>query len=585
MPENVVARTLVAPRRGVQAASGLGIILALVVGGAFRFLGLRDQILGGDELHAVRAALSQSLGQILTTYQLTDSCIPLTALDRLLIDHGLTLSELRLRLPSLLAGLLVPPLFALLLRSRLPGRVVRIWLWLLSVSPLLVLYSRIARSYLPMVALSGAAIWVFERWWNGEKNPRTKWWGAVLYGSLGSLAVWFHLGAAPIVGAPLLYAAADLALSRGASRGTPAARTGQSVAALLAALGTLAAGCAVLILPAFSSLLEVAAAKHQTQSIPIATWLAVLHLQAGSAAAGTTTLFGLLTVLGLARLWRGARRLAAFTLTLVAVQLLGILVLSPIGLANAVVLDRYLLPLLPVVLLWVASAWTPRLAATRGEQALLALAAAVVVATFVIAGPFADPDQRGSSFQASNAFVDFAHPRSVLRAEAFSSPYRRIGGGPVVETPWPPTWDFGRALSADQEIHGLRVLVAPPPGALEDVQLRFRNELSSTPEALLGSPARWVIVHGDLGGEEDALRENLGRPMPRPMRRAFVAAAQRLAASLTARWGPPDVRDATTEVEAWDLRRVRNGGGITKAAMPTAASADNSNPTTKPRGR
>ena len=52
---------------------------------ALRLWNLPDQILGGDETHAIRAALSFPLSKILVTYQVTDNCIPLTAVYKLLM--------------------------------------------------------------------------------------------------------------------------------------------------------------------------------------------------------------------------------------------------------------------------------------------------------------------------------------------------------------------------------------------------------------------------------------------------------------------------------------------------------------------
>jgi len=77
----------------------------LVVGTALRLWNLPHQILGGDEVHALRAAVKLSLPQILVTYQPADNCIPLTALYKLLMIAGLPITEMVLRLPMLLCGL------------------------------------------------------------------------------------------------------------------------------------------------------------------------------------------------------------------------------------------------------------------------------------------------------------------------------------------------------------------------------------------------------------------------------------------------------------------------------------------------
>jgi hypothetical protein len=568
----------------------LALLPPLLAAAYLRLAHLAGQVIGGDELHAVRAALAQPLKSILVTYQLTDSCIPLTALDRLLVDHGVRLSEIVLRLPMLLSGLLALPLLAWLARGRVDPRTRYLWLWLLAMSPLLVLYSRIARSYMPMVLLACGAALAFERWWNGDSaaggGGRPAVGLALAYVALGALAIWFHLGAAPLVGAPLLFALGDLVGARRRRAAGAAVALGRLV---LVGAGLLAA-CALFLVPARASLLRLIAGKHQAQTIPAATWTGVARLQAGTASPLLAIVFWLAALVGLGMLLGRRRRFALFTLTLAVLQLLGILLLSPIGLASAVVLDRYLLPLLPIVLLWVAAAlahpWWPRQSALgRAGQGL---GAAGFLAALLAAGPFADAGARASSFLHHNDFVAFVRPRATVPGGALPLPYRAAGGGALVELPWPPVWDFGRAFYAYQEVHGLPVLVAPPPGILDDPRLRLRNWVEASPEALAGSGARWVIVHLRLGAEEDRLRGSPGRPMPARLRELYAREGQRMAALLSAGWGPPTCGDASAAVVAWDLSRRASGrrGGGTHAAAPAAsAAAASSNPSTKPRGR
>ena len=240
-PDDASGRTRLGARtRGTAPlAAALCIGVALAGGAALRCWNLRDQVLGGDELHAVRAALAQPLPALLTTYQLADSCIPLTALDRLLLDRGLALDEWRLRLPVLASGLLALVALPLLARRRLPPAGLPLYCALLAGSPLLILYSRVARSYMPATLLGFAAALAFDRWWAADEDgdapaaparspgrasgtaastagaPRargaTGW--AAAYVALAALAVWFHLGTAPLAVAPLVFAAAELGLA------------------------------------------------------------------------------------------------------------------------------------------------------------------------------------------------------------------------------------------------------------------------------------------------------------------------------------------------------------------------------------
>ena len=587
---------------------------ALVAGAALRLWNLRGQVLGGDELHAVRAALAQPLAALLTTYQLADSCIPLTAFDRLLLDHGVALDEWRLRLPVLASGLAALAVLPLLARRRLEPAARPLFLALVAVSPLLVLYSRIARSYMPATLLSFAAAMAFDGWWaRGEaigasrREARGGAGAAVAYVLLGALAVWFHLGAAPIVVAPLLYGAVELALApalarrqaayheaarhgpayRGAARPGPARREAAppgmarretarpGPAALAAVAAGLAACCALFLVPAWPSLVRLVAAKRLPQDVPAATWWGVLQLQAGARAGLRlpALLFWAAALGGLAALLRRRPRLGVYLLALVSAQLLGILLLSPLGLARLQVLDRYLLPALPVVLLWVAAGlarpWWPRQGSLgRAGQRL---GAAGLVLVWLAAGPFADADFRASSFMHHNDLVAFALPRAAAPPGGVPRPYLALGGPPgsaVVELPWPPIWDFGRCFYVYQELHGLRVRVAGPDDGPPAGRLRLLNRVSPEPAALLASGARYVAVHRHLAVEEERLGLPRGAPPPRRMPAALAAqlaaAGERQAARLAAQWGPPAFADA--DVVVWDLRRLETklhsrGGG------------------------
>jgi hypothetical protein len=550
-------------KRWVAGIIGLAGIYALAAaaGVVLRFWNLRDQVLGGDELHAVRAALAQPLSQLLTTYQLADSCMPLTALDRLLHDHGLALDEWRLRLPVLATGLAALVVLPALVRRRLQPAARPFFAALVAISPLLVLYGRIARSYMPATLLGFAAVMAFDRWWAAGAARGT----AIAYVALSALAMWFHLGAAPIVVAPLLFGAVELSLAAlsGRARESGVVRR-RRFAALAAVAAGLAASCALFLVPAWPSLVRLVAAKRLPQEVPAATWWGVLQLQAGARAGQLlpALLFWAAALGGLGALLRRRPRFGAYLVALASAQLLGILVLSPLGLARLQVLDRYLLPALPVVLLWVAAGlahpWWPRQGGfgRAGQR----LAAGGLILVWLSAGPFADVDVLASSFMHHNDMVAFALPRATLPPGGMPRPYLALGGAPgsaIVELPWPPVWDFGRSFYVYQELHGLRVQVAAPAAELPAGSLRWRNRVSPEPAALLASGARYVAVHRHLAIEEERLRLPPGAPPARripPLLAAQLAAAgERMAARLAAEWGPPAFADA--DVAIWDLRQ------------------------------
>jgi hypothetical protein len=547
------------PSRSWRAADLGWLLPPFAIGAILRLWNVRAQILAGDELHAVRVALVEPLAHILTTYELRDNCIPLTALDRLLVEQGIPLSELLVRLPMLLAGLLallVLPAVAALLLGR---KAAHLFAWLVALSPLLVLYSRIARPYLPIVLLGFVATAAFEAWWRTGRRGLS-----ALYVLGAALAVWFHLGTAPFVLSPFLFALGTLIGERRwrAAGGRP------GLLALVAVGAATVAAILSFLLPARASLLALVAGKEESLDLAWGTLTGILRLQSGAVHLPAVILFWLAALGGLCQLFRVDRRLAAYTLTLVASQVAGLLILSPEMLDHPLVFDRYLLPVLPWVLLWVAAGlaapWWPgqRPVGALGQGA----AAFVLVGALFLAGPLADRDFLASSFTCHNDFVGFFCPRASLSGGQVPGFYRQVvkkeRGAPVLEYPWVPLWSENRVYYLYQEVHHRDVLVAMvEPLRRAAWGLDFRNMPFTSPEEFLGSRARYLIVHTDVLAEEAKVRGHC-RPIITVMqpvhRRELERAGVRMARSLTAIWGEPDYKEEGLAV--WNLERLRRAG-------------------------
>jgi hypothetical protein len=532
-----------APRkRHLLAASA-----PFLVGGAMRLWNLRDQILGGDETHALRAAVKLPLSKILVTYQQTDNCIPLTAFYKLLMLGGTRMGEMLFRLPVLLCGLAALLALPAAFEGRVGRATVLVYRWLVAISPALVLYSRIARSYLPMVLFSFGAVMAFEAWWRSRS-----WKAGGAYVVLGALAVWFHLGAGPIVAAPFAFAGIDALVRR--------ERLGRDLRDL-ALLGlALAAAFALFLVPALGSLQEVVAGKHVEQAAPWGALAGVLKLQAGTLSGYIALYFWLLALVGVFFLAKKDRRLALYTATVVVGHVVGILILSPVGLENPVIFGRYLLPVLPFVLLWVASTvgWSERGLGWRVGG---------LVAILLLAGPFADTATWRTSFLHHNDFVAFYKPRPSPPADAVPDFYRRLHGETVVEFPWLFMWEANRSFYLYQEIHGGRVVVASPQGILYRPPLALRNAVAPEPGAICRSGARYLIVHRNVAREEERIAPG-GRltegEAAQPLRRMARSSAAALGDRLAGEWGAPVYEDGV--VRAWDLGQVC-GGGVPSAPL------------------
>lgn len=531
--------------------SRLWLLPPVLAGLVLRFWNLPSQILSDDELHAVRAVVSGSLGQILTTYQKVDNSIPITAFLRLVVDAGGTLNEMVIRLPALVCGVLLliaAPLWA----ERRAGRGPAIaFVWLLALSPCLVFYTRIARSYSPIVFFGFCAVAAFDSWWR-----HGGWRRGAAYVVFAALAVWFHLGAAPLVASPFLFAAGALLVRRDLRKLRAVVVLG--VAAVL--------GLLTFLVPARASLIDLVQDKHEPLSISGREVLEVAQLQAGSGHLAVAALVWLAAFAGLALLARRDRELAALTATVVAGHIAGILFLSPQGHQDSLILDRYLLVIVPWVLLWVAEALgTPWPALGRWRPAMPAISAiwamsGVLLLGLFAAGPFTDPEIRRTSFAHHNDFLKFfasrPQPPGPRRLPPF---YRDLGqaadGGEVIECPWVPVWSVNRSFYLYQEIHRRKVLVAPARGLLIDPRIVFRNMVPGTPEGFLASRARWLVVHRNVYAEEAKYGQVLA---DEHLRRLLRFAPRRMIRELTEQWGPPDVDDP--RIVVWDLARVRGRG-------------------------
>ncbi len=525
---------------GIPAAGAAALLAAWVAGAILRLWNLGAQVMSGDEFHAIFAARDRSVAQLLFFYQEADNCIPLSILDRVLIDRGVGLSEWMLRLPALIAGfalLLLAPVWAW--RRLGPGTALAL-AWLLALSPGLVFYSRIARSYAPATLFACAAVAAFEIWHRrGGLLPGAS------YVAAAVMAVWFHLGVAPLVLSPFVVAALAVAAPRGRTRREALARLIVLGVATMAAL-------AALLAPAHGTLLPFLAGKHgrleiaSREAVEVGTWMAGVG---GRWAAAAAAAVGAIFAAGLSILLRRHGWLAGFVLAAVAGQLAGVLMLAPVAHQSTIV---HLVFALPWALVPVAAAlghpWPPR---WRAAQPWLA---AAVCGGLLAGGPFLDVELARSSFAHNELYLRFTEPRPRLEPIGPVGVYKwlaRAAPGAVIELPWDPIFLFDRAFGSYQALHARQVVVA---GDLAAPWLAFRNMTSSRPERLLAARGRWLIVHHAIVREAARIGGNPWSPTPE-LRRAFRGRAFAEAARYRRLWGPPDYDDDWASV--WDLDRVR----------------------------
>jgi hypothetical protein len=559
------------------------VLCAFLLGAVLRLWNLGPQVMSDDELHAVRAALEHPLSKILVTYQRTDNTIPLTAIYRVLLDLGVRLTEWEVRLPVVISGLLLLAVAPLWAARRLGWGTAAVFAFLLAVSPGLVFYSRIARSYAPIVLLGFGALAAFEAWWR-----KPDWRTGAAYVVLAALAAWFHLGAAPFVVSPFLFAAVDTLMRR--DRRGFLRLVALGVATVLAFLAFL--------VPAWDTLSALVKEKHGELHLSWALVKDVLLLIAGTGRAWVAVLVGLVAAVGLARLFRIDRRLALFTVTAVLGHVAGLLYLAPQGHEHPLISFRYLLVVVPWVLLWVAAAlgphppapspappftpspgegetcgvsgvrgrpspgegvlgWSGRGDGGEGRRAPTLVIATLFLALLLWAGPFVNPRLWRSSFAHHNDYMTFMWTRPEVGPRQVPDFYKRLAtsaeAGPVLEYPWMAVWRVNRAFYLYQEVHGRQVVVAPARALLADDRLAFRNMVPGTPEGFLASRARWLVVHRNLGQEESKIPPLI--LLDERFRNLFRTFGRGMTVQLTQAWGRPDYIDR--RIAVWDMDRIR----------------------------
>lgn len=561
---------------------------------------LPQQILGGDEVHAVLTALRQPLGAVLTTYFPSDASIPLTALYRLWLVVGGDLTEMGLRIPVLLTAVAFLLGLPAVVARGLGRRTGAVFAWLAAVSPGLVLYGRIVRSYMPMALWGSLAAVTFWLWW---RTGGRRW--AALYVLTAALALWFHLGAGPFLVAPFLFAAGDLALRELRRRAGGPSETGAGAAerrgedrkappgwrALIGLGGLTTVAFLLVLVPTADSLLALVADKRVEHSVPAPVVGGALQMAAGTVHPLPAVVFWLVAGCGLVRLLRHRSGLGLYTLALVVGQAAGVHVLSPLGLGHPLILFRYHLVALPVVLLWVAAALAgperregptrPPAPTGKSSRLLIGPARALFVAGLVLAGPFPSWDFLHGSFHHHKDFVHYALPRPRLVAERVPAIYRRLASGErpgaVLEYPWTLYWNRNQVVPLYQRVHRREVLVAPAEEVLANPRLDLRNAVPPDPEAFAASRARVLVLHLDPAREEARVLTGPGRigdldRMPAERQR-LATIARRMAGWLEEVWGPPVYRDR--RVWVWDLEEVRSEArsGV-RSEVPSGTAAE-----------
>jgi hypothetical protein len=534
------------PLRRMRRTSAWSALLlgGFLVGTALRLWQLDIQILIDDEWHAIHKLLRASPGDILTHLGYADYSIPLTLYYQQL-QRTIGLSEWGMHAPSVVAGiglLLVGP--RLLARSfALPVR--STWTMLVAISPLLVYHSKIARPYALTSLLTFVAILAFRAWWQDGRRP-----DALAYVATTFLAGWLHTITLPFTLLPFAYYGVRALRPLDARRLAAIVRLGIATALLLA----------LALAPPMINDWAQYSAKAGRDAVSLESLYRTLLMLAGTGAAPAGMFVFALAALGGWRILRREPDLASYLAT---ICIAGSIVVASTGaewIAHPLVLARYLLPVVPFVLLFAAEGIVALVATPR--QGMGAAASATIAAALLLTGPIPREWHYPNQFWGHLRYqfdYDPAHNPYVLQVpnEPVPAFYADLGKRPpgsltLIEAPWRLESHFN-ALSLYQDVHRQKVkigLVTPVCGTYDSGEY---------PDDEPGMRMRWLVhltsvLRGETHGDADYLIIHLtsrdvaaNPPPPWPDLRGCML-------SIEAKLGPPVYRDDRISVFA--LSRV-----------------------------
>ena len=480
--------------------------LALAIGGGIwlRLDQLGSQLLLEDEWHAVYRVVHETPAAVFLDFAHSDSSIPLTLL-YFFESQAFGLSEIGMRLPLIAAGIATLVLFPWYVMRSIGRAEALLFALLLAISPLLYFFSRTARPYALTLLLVWIAHVAFRRYVERIDETRTR--DLVLYAAAASLGAWLHPVVVPFVVAPFFTAA-----WRGLRNRAPATRR---LALLRLAAPALAAGIPMLalLLPPLLAHPESLSIKSGIDVPRIDTLIGVWYHWFGTGATTAVLICAALALAGARATWRRLPETGSM-LTGAALCTLMIVGTRPAWISNSLTLARYLLPVLPLLLLATAcgalqlgralrAAISSRNAvvATAAGTAVAALLVAVLAATSPLRAVLSRPN--ANSLHAVYEF-DFRPSHNPILALMDGIPlspwWARLGERPpgsiaIAVAPF-PTESVGWDAPRWQRLSRQRVLSAfltplcasPRPNEVpDDTRFAFRNAVHLGDEAALAA--------------------------------------------------------------------------------------------------
>ena len=314
----------------------LPFLIIVFIGSYLRLDQFAVQVLLDDEWHAVHQLIKGQPEKLFQTFSHADFSVPLALLYWIQLKL-FGLSETGMRWPMMLAGISTLVVFPLYIRKFFDDKTTLVFSLLLAISPLLIIYSRTARPYSLTLLLSIMALAAFNHYVAAEKSP---WKPGLSYFACAILSVWLHLITLPLVVAPFLTVGIPALLARNWTR----------LRRILWLALITAMVLFTLVLPPLLSHPEILGSKLGIHTPELATFYGAFFTWLGTPSLNVFLLGMALAVLGASRLWRGFPLIFGL-LTGLGLTLGVILLTQPQWVNHSLTLARYLLPMVPLLLL------------------------------------------------------------------------------------------------------------------------------------------------------------------------------------------------------------------------------------------
>lgn len=314
------------------------LILIICLGIYLRLDQFLVQILIDDEWHAVHKLIKSTPEKFIKTFGHADYSIPLTLLYWFEAKY-FGLSELLMRWPMMLFGLVTLILFPLFAKKKFNWSVTLIFAFFIATSPLLIHYSRIARPYAITLFLVYFSIVLFYKYYNCK--DKTFFFGFV-YAIAASLALWLHLIIGFFLITPFVIEFIRIIINKSNNK------FNRFLKLLYLGLPTLGL-MLLLILPPLLNDMAALSSKAGSNLPTLNTLTGFLYLCYGTSSTFLVMLFSVLTLIALPHAINKSaiilNILVGFCMTVLAINMA-----QPAWVQNPITFTRYLLPIIPVLL-------------------------------------------------------------------------------------------------------------------------------------------------------------------------------------------------------------------------------------------